>query len=46
LALAERMRPEDALEIISRHAAIDVLPGLWQEIVDTLGEGPRLAGLG
>jgi hypothetical protein len=43
LALAERMQPEQALEIVSQHAAIDVLPGLWQEIVETL-KGRPIAG--
>ena len=45
LALAERMPPEAALEIVSRHCPTDVLPGLWQEVVELLKEEDRrLAG--
>ena len=42
LALAERMPPQQALEIVSRHCPIDVLPGLWQEIVETLKGRPAV----
>ena len=38
LALAERLPPAQALEIVSRHCPTDVLPGLWQEIVELLKE--------
>ncbi|HXT57119.1 MAG TPA: hypothetical protein VN699_00725 [Pirellulales bacterium] len=36
LSMAKSTPPEEALEIVSRHCPTDVLPGLWQEIVQNI----------
>lgn len=36
LSVAKSMPPGEALEIVSRHCPTDVLPGLWQEIVENI----------
>lgn len=36
IAISEIMPPEQALQIVNKHHRTDVLPGLWQEIVDVL----------
>lgn len=36
IAIAETMAPAQALQIVNKHHRTDVLPGLWQEIVDVI----------
>ncbi len=36
IAVSEAMHPEQALQIVNKHHRTDVLPGLWQEIVNVM----------